>query len=384
MLKQDKHISIDVAYGLRYVTITKVYFMEISSDYQNICCFDNLYRAYRKCGHGKSHKPTYIKFQNNCMEELLKLQSDLVNKTYKMKPYREFTVYEPKERLIKSNGFRDKIVQGALCRSYLNQEVGKHLILDNYASQQDKGTHFGLNRLSKFIHSYYMRYGCEGWILKGDISKYFYSIDHTILKQQLCRFIHDKDILWLLNLIIDSTDGVGIPIGNQISQVFAILYLNGIDHLIKDKLGIKYYGRYMDDFYIIHHDKKRLQEILKIIDREVKKLGLRLNNKTQIFPLRNGIDFLGFHTYLIDNGRVIRKLRKHSKENAKRKLKGMGRLYSEGKISAEAITKSYQSWRGHAKHGNTTRLLIKTDAYFESIMKQGSENNDDSNKLVSL
>lgn len=373
MREQDKYISTDAVYGLRYATVTGVIFMEKMTDFERVCCFENLYKAYKKCSRGKSKKLSFCRFQNNSMEELLRLQKELVSKSYKMKPYNEFKVYEPKERLIKSNGFRDKIVQGSLCDNYLNEEVKKHLILDNYASQKGKGTHFGLNRLSHFMRSYYSRYGCEGWILKGDISKYFYFINHEILKNQLYRYVKDNDIKWILDLIIDSTDGVGIPIGNQTSQTFAILYLNGIDHMIKDKLGVKYYGRYMDDFYIIHPDKKYLKSVLKEIQVEVEKLGLKLNSKTQIFPLRNGIDFLGFHTYLTESGKVIRKVRKRSKENVKRKIKKMSNFYFQGKLPLETIYQSYQSWRGHAQHGDTSTLIRKTDTYFCEQMKRRGE-----------
>ena len=104
--------------------------------------------------------------------------------------------------------------------------------------------------------------------------------------------------MWLIDLIIDSTEGnVGIPIGNQTSQLFALLYLDGLDHFVKEKLGIKYYGRYMDDFFLIHHDKAYLQECRKQIEAFVQARGLSLNAKTNIFPLKHGVDFLGFHTY---------------------------------------------------------------------------------------
>lgn len=126
-------------------------------------------------------------------------------------------------------------------------------------------------------------------------------------------YVRDPDVLWLTDMIIDSTENPGIPIGNQTSQWFAVMYLSGLDHFIKEKLGIRYYGRYMDDFYLIHEDKAYLRYCRAEIERYVGELGLKLNNKTNIFPLRNGIDFLGFHTYLTDSGKVIRKVRRGSK-----------------------------------------------------------------------
>lgn len=202
------------------------------------------------------------------------------------------------------NGFRDKIIQHSLCDNVLGPLLSKTFIYDNYASQKGKGTHFGLDRLKSFMQRYYRQFGADGWVLKCDISKYFYRINHDVLKSQLRRVIHDPDVLWLLDLIIDSTDGPGIPIGNHTSQWFAILYLSGMDHMIKERLGIKFYGRYMDDFYLIHPDKEYLLYCLEEIRKFLVPLGLELNHKTAVFPLSQGIDFLGFRTYMTDSGKA--------------------------------------------------------------------------------
>lgn len=111
----------------------------------------------------------------------------------------------------------------------------RSFIRDNYASQVGKGTHYGLDRLQEFMRRFYRKNGIDGWILKGDISKYFYSIRHDVLKTLIREKITDPDVLWLVDLIIDSTEGnVGIPIGNQTSQLFALLYLDGLDHFVKE------------------------------------------------------------------------------------------------------------------------------------------------------
>ncbi len=142
------------------------------------------------------------------------------------------------------NSFRDKIVQHSLCDNVLEPVLSKTFIYDNYASQKGKGTHFGLDRLKLFMQKFYRQHGTDGWVLKCDVRKYFYRIDHDVLKSQLRRLIKDTDVLWLLDMIIDSTEGPGIPIGNHTSQWFAVLYLSGMDHMIKERLGIKFYGRY--------------------------------------------------------------------------------------------------------------------------------------------
>lgn len=174
-------------------------------------------------------------------------------------------------------------------------------------------------------------------------------------------------------MIIDSTEGPGIPIGNHTSQWFAVLYLSGMDHMIKERLGIKMYGRYMDDFYLIHPDKDYLRYSLEEIKKYLVPLGLELNQKTAIFPLTQGIDFLGFRTYLTDTGKVVRKVRRESKNRIQRKLKKYRHLLDEGRIDFETILQSYSSWTGHAEHGNSYHLIRKTDDLFFNLFKNELE-----------
>lgn len=344
------------------------------TDFETMCSFENLYDAYKKARSGKRDKAACAEFELRTLDNIAKLREELVNKTYKMQKYNTFLVHEPKERVVMASSFRDRIVQHSLCDNVFQKRILPHFIYDNYASQKGKGTHFGLRRLHKFMHQYYCNHGSEGWILKGDISKYFYSIDHDILKRQVQKLIQDKDILNLCNLIIDSTEGKGLPIGNQTSQSFALLYLNDLDHLIKDKMGIKYYGRYMDDFYIIMPEKEKLKKMLEIVKQEVEKLGLSLNPKTQIFPLKNGIDFLGFHSYLTESGKIVKKIRRNSKNNAKRRLRKLLLMRKNGKISKEKVLQSYDCWMNHAKHGNTYHLRKNIEEEFGAKVgaKKGS------------
>lgn len=340
-------------------------------EYEKVYKFENLYSAYRKARRGKRWKEAAAKFEVNLLEAINLLSWQLETKTYKLSPYNIFKVYEPKERLVMSNSYKDKVVQHSLCDNVLEPAFTRSFITDNYASQKDKGTHYGLNRLEGFMRKFYRKNGVDGWVLKCDISKYFYSVKHDALKLLIRKYVYDPDVLWLVDMIIDSTEGnIGIPIGNQSSQLFALLYLNGMDHYIKEKLGIKYYGRYMDDFYLIHEDKEYLRHCWKEIENHVDNLGLTLNQKTNIYPLKNGIDFLGFHTYLTDSGAVIRKVRRQSKNNVRRKLKKMRHLVDEGRITFETVQQSYQSWRGHAEKGNCYHLIRRMDIYHAQLFKK--------------
>lgn len=304
----------------------------------------------------------------NLLDALNLLSYQLKTKKYTLSPYNTFEVFEPKRRVVMSNSYKDKVVQHSLCDNVLEPILTRSFITDNYASQVGKGTHYGLDRLREFLRRFYRKNGIDGWILKADISKYFYSIRHDVLKSLIRKKITDPDVLWLVEMIIDSTEGnVGIPIGNQSSQLFALLYLNNLDHFIKEKLGIKYYGRYMDDFFLIHEDKAYLQYCRAEIEKHVAAIGLSLNNKTNIYPLRNGIDFLGFHTYLTETGAVIRKVRRRSKNNMKRKLKRMRGLVERSKITTATVEQSYKSWRGHAEKGNCYHLIRRTDHYYNRL-----------------
>jgi hypothetical protein len=156
---------------------------------------------------------------------------------------------------------------------------------------------------------------------------------------------------------IDSTDG--LPLGYQTSQLLALMYLDGFDHWVKERLQIQYYGRYMDDFYLIHQSKDYLRYCLREINAYMDGLKLELNEKTGIFPLRNGIDFLGYHSYLTETGKVVRKLRHSSVKRMKGRIKRWKHELAEGTTDIDHILASYQAWDAHASRGDTRELRKK-------------------------
>ena len=236
------------------------------TDFEKVIDFNNMYKAYRKSKCGKGYKKSAAKFNIMALDGINTLIEQLQNKTYEISSYNEFKVYEPKERVIKTTSFKDKVVQHSLCDNVILPKLQEVFIYDNCAGQKGKGTLFGLNRLGEHMKAFYNRYGFGGYILKCDISKFFYNISHEQLKDIVeYYFSYDPDICWLCNLFIDSTEGKGIPLGNQINQVFALLYLDGMDKLITGELGIEFYGRYMDDFYLIHQSKDYLKYCLGVI-----------------------------------------------------------------------------------------------------------------------
>lgn len=337
-------------------------------DFEKVTDFENLYKAYKKAKSGKGFKNSSARFEILALDGIHKLRQQLLDGSYKVAKYHEFMVYEPKERLIKAGSFKDKVVQHVLCDNVLLPRLKSEFIDHNYAGQIGKGTLYGLDCLSEDMLGYYSKHGTDGWILKCDISKFFYSIEHEKLKEVVNKYFRDEKIMWLNHMIIDSTDSPGLPLGNQSSQVFALLFLNEMDHMITEKLGIKFYGRYMDDFYLIHKDKEYLKGCLDNVRKYLASIGLSLNGKTQIIPFKNGIDFTGFHTYVTKDGKVIRKLRNEKKRANQKKYRRMAELVVAGKLSRDKFDESYTACKAHMAHGNTKKLIHSLDVEIGEIL----------------
>ena len=343
---------------------------EDKTDFEKVSNFGSLYQAYLKSKSGKGFSKSSQKFQVVALDGIHQIKRRLETKAYQVSKYNEFTIYEPKERIIKSCSFVDKIVQHSLCDNVLIPRLGKEFIQTNYGGQIGKGTLYGLECLKAHMYLACCKYGYDCWVIKADISKFFYNIDHDILKDIVRYFVGDIDVYWLCEKFIDSTDGLGLPLGNQVSQVYALLYLSGLDHFITGELGVKYYGRYMDDFYLIVQDKEYAKWCLSAIYEFIHSLGLELNGKTQIIPFKNGIKFCGFHTYVTSNGKVIRKLKNENKRAAKKKFKKMVRLVKCGKLSKEKFYESYNAWKNYISHGNCVKLGYEMDRYIEELFEK--------------
>ena len=332
-------------------------------DYEKIYDFQNLYKAHTVARRGKRDTREVIEFEMNLGGNLTTLSNELGNGKYKMQEYYSFSIYDPKYRLIHALHYRDRVVQHCLCDEVLGPLLDKKLIYDNAACRVGKGTHFAINRVSKFLREFYNKNGNAGYFLKCDIRKFFDNIDHQILKRKLSKVIEDEEVLQLLCQIIDSYEvlpGKGLPLGNQTSQWFAIFYLDGLDRLIKEKFQIKYYSRYMDDAVLIHHSKEYLKHCLIQMKQYAKnELQLEFNEKTEIFPLKNGLNYLGWHIYLTDSGKIIRKVKQQTKYKYKRKLKYFQKEYARGDMDLNEIRKVILSYRAHLSHGHTYKLQKK-------------------------
>lgn len=294
--------------------------------YPFIYNFDNILSAYREvCKNTKNKKKVAILKEYKSIY-ISRIYNILKNKHYKVGNYNIFIIYEPKKRLIVSQNMQDKIVNHLVARFILYPAILPCLLDINVASRKNMGTKRGLILMKQFIRNCKIKYD-KYYILKCDISQFFSSIDHNILKSKILRRIKDKDALKIIFDIIDSYSP-GLGIGSMTSQVLAIFYLNDLDHFIKETLKIKYYVRYQDDFLLFHPSKDYLKYCLKEIKLFLDKEKLSLNAKTRIYDSNDNFIFLGKNLY--GNPSKYR--------NVKRKIKNKRYLYFNNKITLRSLT----------------------------------------------
>ena len=327
--------------------------------------FDYLYKAFLKSKNNRSYKTSAMYFQLDAVSELRKLQKELRDGTYHVSGYTTFEVKYPKKREIKACKFRDKVVQHVLCDNILIPLLPNICIKDNYAGQIGKGTGTAKSRLENKMEMFYFSNGMEGYFYRGDIHKYYYNINHLkaidIMEYYFPDYTH-----WLIEEFINSTDGdMGIALGNQINTIVSNLYLDGLDKFITGELGIRYYGRYADDFYLIHESKEYLKYCEYCIKEYLDTLGLMLNPKSQIISFKNGISFMGFHFY-IRNGKMDIRLDNGKKRGYRRKFNKLYKMVLAGKKDLSALEKSYQSWKNHAMYCTDHKIFN----YYESKLKE--------------
>jgi retron-type reverse transcriptase len=333
--------------------------------YDTLVCFENLLQAARQAQRGKRFLPATLAFNHRLETELPRLQRELQTQTYQPGPYKTFTINDPKPRLISAAPYRDRVVHHALC-NVLEPIFERGFIFDSYACRKNKGAHAAVDRLTHFMHG-------ADFVLKCDLRKYFASVDHAILKALLRRKIGCEPTLALIDLIIDhgsplevNTDyfpgdhlfsplerQLGLPIGNQTSQFFANVYLDPLDHYIKEELGYRRYIRYVDDFVVLADDVEQLWRLRDRIAAFLQEnLRLRLHPQKQtVTPVTTGIDFLGYRVFP-----THRRIRRTSGFRFRRNLKRMAVRYREGRIDAQQVQQRVAAWIGHAAHADTYGL----------------------------
>lgn len=320
-------------------------FLEIKKmiHYDELLDVDKIREMYRLIRNHTRNKGKLFKFEMFYSSNIANIYNLLETRTYKHGKYNIFLITKPKSRIIMSECMVDKVINHLISKYVLFPLIEPKLINTNVATRKDKGTKAAIKYIMQYVNKLKDQ-NKKIYVLKCDISKFFYSIDHEILLKKLETLVVDKEIFSLLENMIRSTDeeyvnatikkmiesqkikieelnipkaeknlkleeldnipfynkGKGLPIGNMTSQILAIYYLNDLDHYIKEKLRAKYYIRYMDDLVIIDTDKEFLKKCITGITDEVEKVKLKINNKTQIYDLKNGVPFLGYKFVLKD------------------------------------------------------------------------------------
>lgn len=316
---------------------------------EEIFSFENLMAAHKLCRCSKQHKRGTIMFEVEEGRNITKLAAELANKTYRLGKYTAFTIYDPKKRLIEALPYKDRVVLMCFCKNVLEPCLENRLIYDNAASRKAKGTDFAISRLHCFMNKLYINLqNNEAYFLKCDISKYFQNINHEILLNKLKKCGFSDDEMWFMELVIKSHGDKGVPLGNQTSQWFALLYLDEVDRLVKERLGGRYYVRYMDDFVLLSGKKEFLRHCRDEIERVCQeKLKLSLNDKTQIGKLKDGVDFLGFNHKLGGSGKIIKKVRASAKRRQQHYLKTISHFYLLGVLDDEYLDIRANTFKSH-------------------------------------
>jgi retron-type reverse transcriptase len=325
---------------------------------------DNLWAAARAARRRKRSVPAVARFEFHLETELLQLQRELIDRLYQPGSYRQFRIFEPKERWISAAPYRDRVVHHALVQ-ILEPIFDRVFISDSYACRTGRGTHLAIDRCQQFARQF-------RFVWKADIRQFFPSIDHQILQTQLRRKIKDPQVLWLIDRILDGSphdrsepawfpgDTLltpldrrrGLPLGNQTSQFFANVYLNPLDHFVKERLGVTGYLRYVDDFALFANDKATLWQQRDAVIEFLSSLRLKVHHrKDAVFPVDEGIRFLGF--------RVFPEFRLLNKDNVwrfLRRLRTLKREFQAGRVTLAEVSRRIQCWIAHAAHGDTWRL----------------------------
>lgn len=327
--------------------------------YSNILDIDRIIDTYHNIMINTKHRNKILEYNMFYMCNLVTIYNKLKNHTYHHGEYNIFVIKEPKVRVIMSEKLEDKIVNHLVSDYILLPLIEPRLIDTNVATRVGKGTKMVIYYMKKYLITMHKKYS-NFYILKCDISKFFYSIDHDVLLNKLKKIGLDNDSYEIIEDIIHSTDykyiydkidnfgvttnykkGKGLGIGNQTSQILAIFYLNDLDHFIKEKLHIKYYIRYMDDFILIHQDKEYLKYCLEEIKKFLKFDKLELNHKTNIYSICNGVSFIGYK-YIFKKNRLYMLIPSNTKKRIKKRIR-------EKKTTIE-------NYNGYLIFGNTSKF----------------------------
>lgn len=371
----------------------------VSNIYKNVCDVDNIIEMTDIVLSKVRNKKRKEEFILHKMEHIANIKKRLESKNIEFSEYNIFLITDPKCRVILSQELEDKIINHLIAQ-YLLINVFEPMYIDSMcATRIGRGTSYAINLMKKYINQIKLKYN-NFYILKMDIKKYFYNIDHEVLKKIIKDNIKDIDALNILNMIIDSTNsdyinkeiiklkeerikslknykdiretrdipiyqyGKGVGIGDMSSQAFGLIYVLELCRYIKEELHIKYFINFMDDFVLIHEDKQYLKNcLIKIKEKMLNEYKLELNKKTRIYSIKEGVEFLGFR-FILKNNKLILKLRNKTKIKVKNEIKVLKQLRDYKYINEKKYNMVLASIKGHLKSGNCNNFIKKFPCQF--------------------
>lgn len=346
-------------------------FLAQYNDFNLVTDTDNLYKAFKMSRRGVSWKESVQRYENYILQNLIETKSKLESGESVHKGFVEFQIHERgKIRHIKSIHISERVVQKCLCDNILVPVLRRSLIYDNGASVKGKGISFAMNRLRCHLSRFYRENKSnDGYALIIDFSKYFDNILHDKLFAIQRENLTDDRIFDLYKSFITVFgNGISLGLGSQVSQISAIAYPNKLDHYCKEVLRIRYYGRYMDDTYLIHKDKAYLEYCLQEIKKICGELGIKLNEKkTRIVPLDEGFWFLKGKYILLQSGKIICKPARDGSVRMRRKLRKFVGMVEDGRMSLMDVYTSYQSFRSHLMRFNGYHIIRNMDRFYSKL-----------------
>lgn len=348
---------------------SKAQFISKYDNFENIASYEALFEAAQTASKGVSWKASVQRYLLNILVNTHNMRTDLTSGKDVRKGFICFDINERgKVRHIRSVHFSERVAQKSLCKNVLMPALSHYLIMDNGASQKGKGTKFAIDRLVEHLRWHYRRYGKEGYILLIDFKSYFDNINHDKVKEYYRKYFKDVRILKLTDSFVDAFGDKGLGLGSETSQIHAVCYPNEIDHFIKDQCGVKCYGRYMDDSYIISESKEFLIELLNKLKEKYADLDITVSpKKTFIADLKHGFTFLKTRFFITDTGKIVRRPCPIAITRERRKIKRQLELHKKGLLPAKDILASFTSWSGSVKYKNAFWAVVGMKKLLEEL-----------------
>lgn len=339
-------------------------------NFERVTSPESLYQAAKESRRGVYWKASVQRYNMSLLRNAIKTSRELRAGDDVRRGFICFDLVERgKLRHIQSVHFYERVVQRSLCSNALIPLLTRSLIYDNGASLKDKGIDFTVNRLKTHLRRHFREHGTDGYIILVDFKGYFDNIQHEPLREIYERqFGEDRQLVDLALQFITAFGESGLGLGSETSQINAIAYPNSIDHFIKERLRCKYYGRYMDDSYIICATKEEAKQRLAAITEKYEEKGIVVNpKKTAIVKLSRGFTFLKNHISITKTGKIITRPCRESAVRQRRKLKKFQKHHAAGTMTMDEIHQSYMSWRGFVAHKNARRTIHRMDILYSKL-----------------